>query len=61
MPVTQENYSRAGSTLVVLRKETGVTEISILRYMVKSHVPGIKISFPDAAALSAILIAAGVR
>ena len=58
-PINSENYSRAGSSLVALRQQTGVSEMSILRYMIKSHVPGMKINFPEAAGISAAFLATG--
>ena len=59
LPRTKQNYSRAGSALVVLRKETGQKEMDILGYMIRSHVPGVKMDFPSAAALAASFLAAG--
>ena len=61
LPVTEENYSRAGSTLVTLRRELGPSEVEILDYMIRSHVPGVEISFPSAAGLAAALLATGER
>jgi predicted O-methyltransferase YrrM len=59
VPLTNEYYSRAGSVLVVLRKEIGPSEMAILSYMIRSHVPGVAIEFPGAAGLSASFLAAG--
>jgi hypothetical protein len=59
VPLTNEYYSRAGSVLVELRKEIGPSEMDILNYMIKSHVPGVAIKFPEAAGLSASFLAAG--
>lgn len=56
LEITKENYSRAGSVLVTLRKETGQKEMDILNYMIKSYVPNVKLDFPDAASLSAIFL-----
>ncbi len=52
--ITEENYNRAGSVLVALRKEskTGVTEMEILEYMIQSYVEDINMSFQDIAAIS---------
>ena len=61
VPKTDENYSRVGSVLVALRKETGQHEMDILDYMIKSYVPGVTMSFPDAAAISATFLQAGDR
>ena len=53
---TNENYSRAGSTLVALRRENGVDEMDILDHMIRSHVEGVAVTFPQAAAISAVAI-----
>ena len=60
-PLTEENYSRAGSALVGLRKQLGVPEMSILAYMIRSHVPGVQMTFPDAAGIAATAIKTGER
>ena len=59
VPIKEENYSRAGSTLIVLRKEYGTNEMDILDYMIRSYVPSVKMQFPEAAAVSAAFLAAG--
>ena len=56
VPITNENYSRAGSTLVALRKQIGPREMDILDHMIRSHVPGVSITFPGAAGLSAAFL-----
>jgi hypothetical protein len=61
VPQTAENYSRAGSTLVALRQAGGPSEMDILDYMIRSHVPGVAVSFPEAAALASALIKSGDR
>lgn len=53
LPITEENYERAGSSLVALRKETGVAEIAILQCMSEMHVDGLNMQFPSSAALCA--------
>jgi len=58
---TQENYFRAGSVLVGLRKSTGQNEMDILDYMIRSYVPGIEMSFADIAAISAVFLQTGAR
>ncbi len=58
---TAENYSRAGSVLVALRKEIGPREMDILDHMIRSYVPGVAIDFPKAAGLSAAFLAVGDR
>lgn len=59
LPVTEENRSRAGSALVVMRRENGVTEMEILEHMICSHVDGVDVSFSDMTAISAIAVANG--
>lgn len=59
LPITEENYGRAASTLIVLRKQYGTKEMDILDYMIRSYVPGVAIQFPGAAAVSAGFLAAG--
>jgi hypothetical protein len=59
LPINEENYSRSGSALVGLRKETGIKEMAILNYMIRSKVPGVKISFPEAAGISVSFLKAG--
>ena len=61
VPITGENYSRAGSVLVALSNEYGPTEMDILDYMIRSHVPGVSITFPNAAGLSVAFLSAGDR
>jgi hypothetical protein len=56
LPITEENYSRAASVLVTFRKEHGIREMDILDHMIRSHVPGIKLKFPEAAALSTVAL-----
>jgi hypothetical protein len=52
-PVTEENYSRAGSTLVSLRKSNpDFSEMAILACMTKAHYPNV--DFPNAAALAVV-------
>ena len=60
-PISEENYSRAGSALVALRQEFGPSEMDILDYMIRSHVPGANMSFPDMAGISAAALSLGVR
>lgn len=61
LPSTPENYSRAASVLVALRKQNGTPEMAILGHMIRSHVPGVNIDFPQAAALSSAFLVAGDR
>lgn len=59
VPLTEEYYGRAASSLVTLRKDTGVSEMDILDYMIRSHVPGVNIKFPEIAGLSAVILQNG--
>ena len=56
LSLTEENYSRAASTLIVLRKEYSVQEMAILDHMIRSYVPSVKISFPEQAAFSVVIL-----
>lgn len=58
LPINEENYSRAGSALVGLRKDNNIAEMDILNHMIRSHVDGVNMSFADAAGLSAAFLAA---
>ncbi|MCZ7575962.1 MAG: hypothetical protein M5U18_02460 [Dehalococcoidia bacterium] len=58
---TEDNYSRAGSTLVSLRRANGATEMAILDYMICSHVPGVRMTFPEAAAVASVMLKSGDR
>jgi hypothetical protein len=53
VPVTEENYSRAGSSLVGLRKKTGVPETDILAHAITLHTPRVSLDLPDAFGLAA--------
>jgi len=61
LSLTEDHYSRAGSVLVALRKENGVSEMDILSHMIRSYVPGVNINFVEMAALSAVFLVAGDR
>ena len=52
---TEENYSRAGSALVGLRKEFGVPEMQMLRYAIRLQLdtPGVNLDLPSALGLAA--------
>lgn len=52
-PRTEENYSRAGSTLVALSADLGVSEMNILEQMRTLYTPDAALTFPEAAALAA--------
>ncbi|MBN1915681.1 hypothetical protein JW796_01630 [Candidatus Dojkabacteria bacterium] len=55
LEINEENYSKAGSALIALRKEskTGVTEMDILDFMIEMYAEDVNMSFPDAAGLAA--------
>ena len=57
--INEENYNRCGSVLVALRKDTNIKEMTILDYMIRSYVPNVKITFPEAAALAVTFLEAG--
>ena len=62
MPITKENYSRAGSALVALRQQEEIEEMLILDYMInKLYTPGINLTFPGAAALSVTILKTGAN
>lgn len=61
VPRTEENYSRAASALVSLRQANGTSEMDILSYMIRSYVPGVNLSFPEAAGLASVLLTVGDR
>jgi hypothetical protein len=59
LPLTDENYSRAGSSLVALRRDLGPSEMAILDFMIRSHTPGVAINFPTMAGKAAAALASG--
>ncbi len=59
LELTEDNYGRAGSALVALRKEYSVDEMDILDYMIRSYVPGVNIAFPQMAGISVAAIVQG--
>lgn len=61
LQATEENYGRAGSVLVTLRQQNGTPEMAILDYMIRSHVEGVNLSFPEAAAIASVMLATGDR
>ena len=58
---SNDTYSRAASALVTMRKSNVVQEMAILDYMIRSHVSGVKLTFPEAAAISAVFLKNGDR
>lgn len=60
-PISEENYSRAASTLIVLRRSNGTDEMLILDHMIRSYVPGVSITFPEMAAMSSVALKVGDR
>lgn len=62
VPITEENYSRAGSTLVALKQQHGIEEMLILDYMIKKlYTPNIKMTFPEAAGWSVTVLKTGTN
>lgn len=62
MPITEEDYSRAGSVLVALRQQEGIEEMLILDYMInKLYTPSINLNFSGAAALSVTILKTGAN
>lgn len=55
LEINEENYSRAASALISLRKSVGVNEIDILRCMYQPGSPA-KTNFPNSAAICAVAI-----
>ena len=55
-PISDENYSRAGSALVAIRKQTGVSEMDILRCMQTAKMGSYNVSFSDGVAICAITL-----
>jgi hypothetical protein len=49
---SEDTYSRAGSALVALRKQNGVSEMETLRWMIKARYP--RVTFPQAAAWASV-------
>lgn len=59
LAMTEDNYSRAGSTLVALRQKYKAREMDILSHMISSHVPGVDMHFADAASISCARLVTG--
>jgi hypothetical protein len=57
--INEENYLKCASALVVLRKDSGFTEMQILDHMIRSHVVGVNMHFADMAAISATALEVG--
>jgi hypothetical protein len=55
LPITDENYSRAASVLIVLGDKNNVSEMELLDRIIRSHVPGSPLTFQEAAAFAAVL------
>lgn len=57
LALTEENYNRAGSVLVVMRKEYGVNEMTILRCMKSAYSKSkSNVSFSDMAAICVVAL-----
>lgn len=62
VPITEENYSRAGSTLIALKNDSKIEEMLILDYMInKLYTPSIKMTFPEASAWSVTALKTGTN
>lgn len=67
VPITDENYNRTSSALLVSRKAAeqegcnDCTEMLILDYMIRSYVPGVDIPFADMVGISKAALVAGDR
>lgn len=55
-PITEENYSRAGSALVELNQSNGASPMDVLECIpgMTAATGGTSMSFPDAAALCSV-------
>lgn len=55
LEINENNYNKAWSVLVSLRKKTNdsISEMDILNYMINSYTPWVNMSFPDIAWISA--------
>lgn len=56
LPITDEYYEKVGSTLLSLKKSSGIAEMTILRCVIESYTPGVKVQFTEAAAICTTLI-----
>ena len=56
LPDTEDMYGRMGSSLVAMRKSSGVPEIELLKYAIRLRqtTPGANIKFPEAVALGSV-------
>lgn len=59
IPRTEENYSRAASALIALRKLNGTSEVDILDHMLHSVATGVDIPFAKMAGISSLAVLAG--
>lgn len=61
MPVTEQNYERCGSVLVVMRQRNAVPEMDILKSMIqiRQDAPNAGMNFADGAALAATALKTG--
>lgn len=56
LPLTAENYSRAASALVALRRDSGPSEMAMLNYMIRNYEPTAKLNFGQGAGLAAYML-----
>ena len=59
LSITERNYDRATNMLVAFRQDYGVREMDILNVMIRSHVPGLNVTFVDAAGIATAVLASG--
>lgn len=59
LEVNETNYLKYASVLVRLRKDTGVPEMSILDYTIRSHVPSVKTELHEVMAIACTVLQAG--
>jgi hypothetical protein len=55
-PITEQNYQRAGSALITMRKNSGVQEMRILQCIIESYTPEVTMKFYEMAARCAMLL-----
>ena len=55
-PISESNYDGATNMLVQFRLDYGVREMDVLDTMIRSHVPGVNITFVDAASIAAAIL-----
>ena len=61
LTINEENYNRAASVLIVMRKEYNITEMDILDYMIRSYVPNSGMDFQSMAAISTVFLSENIE